>query len=183
MRVHYLQHAPFEGYGRMDTMLWAKGHGVSCSPLYASGKLSEAPDFDALIVMGGPMSFNDEKEIGWLPVEGLLPSRSGAFTIPSSMMAFHWHGEAFDLPPEATRLARSAACENQAFQIGRRTIGLQSHLETTPESARLLVENCRSDLAGAGRDVQDEASTLSTRLEAYNAMAVLLENLLAYLLE
>jgi GMP synthase-like glutamine amidotransferase len=43
-------------------------------------------------------------------------------------------------------LARSARCEQQAFQVGARVIGLQFHLETTPESARLMVEHGRAEL-------------------------------------
>jgi GMP synthase-like glutamine amidotransferase len=184
--------------------------------------------FDALIVMGGPMSVNDEhehpwlvaekrlvrdaveggkivlgvclgaqliasslgakvyksaeKEIGWFPVEGVAPAVAGSFAFPPSLPAFHWHGETFELPAEATRLARSAGCANQAFQVGRRTIGLQFHLETTPESARLLVENCRSDLE-AGRYVQSERAILSATSERYAAMAQTLDSLLAYLFD
>lgn len=51
------------------------------------------------------------------------------------MEVFHWHGETFDLPQGAIRLAGSEGCENQAFQLGKWVIRLQFHLETTPESA------------------------------------------------
>lgn len=45
----------------------------------------------------------------------------------------HWHGDTFDLPGGATRLATRETCPNQAFRIGTRTYGFQFHLETTRE--------------------------------------------------
>jgi hypothetical protein len=40
----------------------------------------------------------------------------------------HWHYEAFDLPPGARALARSAACPHQAFAVGPH-LGMQFHIE------------------------------------------------------
>jgi GMP synthase-like glutamine amidotransferase len=125
---------------------------------------------------------NPEKEIGWFPIEAVPHEDPSLFRFPSSMRVFHWHGETFDLPPGATRLARSAACENQAFQIGRRTIGLQFHLETTPDSARTLIENCRDELAG-GAYVQGEETILSADAATYAKMGDELERLLEFLLD
>jgi GMP synthase - Glutamine amidotransferase domain len=55
---------------------------------------------------------------------------------------FHWHGETFSLPVGAVQIAKSKGCENQAFQLGSNVVGLQFHLETTPSSAKAIVENC-----------------------------------------
>src|SRR5215470_3748086 len=59
------------------------------------------------------------KEIGWFPVErtGSHPLFDG---LPDSFTPFHWHGETFDLPHEATPLAKSKITETQAFAVGRR---------------------------------------------------------------
>lgn len=132
--------------------------------------------------LGARVYRNAEKEIGWLPVEGIAPPDPEMFAFPPSLTAFHWHGETFDLPPGAARLAASEGCANQAFQVGRRTIGLQFHLETTRESALALVENCSGDLM-PGRFVQGRDAILSAGAEAYDGMAALLERLLDYLLE
>lgn len=132
--------------------------------------------------MGARVYPNAEREIGWFPVLGAAQSDPALFAFPPSLTAFHWHGETFDMPPGATRLASSEACPNQAFQIGRRAIGLQFHLETTPESARTLVENFEDELR-PGPFVQDGRTILSTGAEAYEGMAVLLERLLDYLFE
>jgi GMP synthase-like glutamine amidotransferase len=64
------------------------------------------------------------KEIGWFPVQ-----RTGSHSLfdglPDSFTTFHWHGETFDLPHEATSLAKSKITETQAFAVGQRVLGLQ----------------------------------------------------------
>lgn len=75
---------------------------------------------------------------------------------------------------------QSLACENQAFQVGTRVIGLQFHLETTPESARALVAHCRDDLRPATY-VQSEHVILSVPEGHYRAANGLMSNVLAYL--
>jgi GMP synthase-like glutamine amidotransferase len=119
--------------------------------------------------LGARVYRNTEKEIGWFPVEGLISEDPVVFRFPPSTRAFHWHGETFDLPVGASRIARSAACENQAFRLGDSTLGLQFHLETTRESARSLVENCRDELKSS-RFIQSEEAILSAGDEDYAAI-------------
>ena len=95
--------------------------------------------------LGARVYPNRQKEIGWYPIEA-APGAANTFRFPEKCTVFHWHGETFDLPTGAVRLAKSAACENQAFQIGQHVIGLQFHLETTPKSARAILENCSDEL-------------------------------------
>jgi GMP synthase (glutamine-hydrolysing) len=47
----------------------------------------------------------------------------------SELPVVHWHGETFDLPAGATRLASSAPYPNQAFRAGACAYGLQFHVE------------------------------------------------------
>ena len=103
-------------------------------------------------VMGARIFPNEFKEVGWLPIEA-VDGGEDSFAFPERMMAFHWHGDTFDLPDGALRLARSEGCENQAFQLGKNVIGLQFHLETTMETTELMIENCHDDFAN-GRYVQ-----------------------------
>lgn len=120
-----------------------------------------------------------EPEIGWWPLSVGPDSEDDRFGL-AQLTAFHWHGEQIRLPPAAVRLASSAGCRNQAFQLGERIIGLQFHLETTPESARLLVEHAGGDLQPS-RFVQDAASLMQADSDHYQALAPPLAKLLGYL--
>lgn len=122
-------------------------------------------------VLGGPVRRNAQKEIGWFPVrktEGAGRSRV-CDALPAEFEAFHWHGDTFTLPPGAVHLARSAACENQAFIHNERVVGLQFHLETTPESARRLAHHCADELvAGPLIQTADEILAEEQRFERIN---------------
>lgn len=227
MRAHYLRHVPFEGIGSIAAWLDARSIETTGTRFDEGDVLPPLADIDWLVVMGGPMSVNDEdlhpwlavekafvreairagkrvlgiclgaqliasalgakvyrnavKEIGWYPIAP-VPVADGdhAFRFSPGVLAFHWHGETFDLPPGAVHLARSAGCEHQAFRIGERALGLQFHLETTPESVRALVANCRADLT-PGPYVQSEERLLSAPVQNYRAANALMEQALSYL--
>jgi len=129
--------------------------------------------------LGARVYKNSQKEIGWFPIEA-TPTIPDAFRFPEKCMVFHWHGESFDLPSGAARLAKSAACENQAFQIGEHVIGLQFHLETTPESARSILDNCSHELM-PGPYVQTEAALRSVKRAAYSEINCLMNEVLSYI--
>ena len=130
--------------------------------------------------LGARVYRNPVKEIGWFPVQ-VLPLFGGAtFQFPLTVDVFHWHGETFDLPPGALRIAGSAGCENQAFQFGSSVVGLQFHLETTPESARKLIEHCRAELMPATY-VQSETTLLAATPDQYWTINHLMGQVLAFL--
>lgn len=131
-------------------------------------------------VLGARVYPNAVKEIGWFPVTPVTPAAGNAFRFPPAQRVFHWHGETFDLPAGAIHLARSAGCDHQAFQIGRHVIGLQFHLDTTPETAAALITNCRAELSPAPY-VQDEATLLSEPTDTYRAINTLMARLLTHL--
>lgn len=57
---------------------------------------------------------------------------------------FQWHSDGFDLPPDARRLLSSAWCANQAYIIPRdgfAHVGMQFHIEMTPELVRRWVDD------------------------------------------
>ena len=61
------------------------------------------------------------------------------------------------MPRGARCLAHSKACRHQGFYLNRRIVGLQFHLETTPESLHALIENC-SDEVVDGPFIQSAAT-------------------------
>ena len=69
MRIHHLQHVPFEGLGSIEPVLKEKGHQLTATHLYDKQPLPMAEDIDWLIVMGGPMGIYDEQEYPWLKAE------------------------------------------------------------------------------------------------------------------
>ena len=131
--------------------------------------------------MGARVHRHHTREIGWFPIQALRSKGGSTFRFPPSVDVFHWHGETFDLPSGATLLARSEACENQAFQLGRSVMGLQFHLETTPEAARDIVAHCRDELVPA-KYVQSEAAILSASPETYRRVNGLMAEVLSHVL-
>jgi GMP synthase-like glutamine amidotransferase len=134
-------------------------------------------------VLGAKVYPNSKKEIGWFPIQATPTSgyQDRVVRFPAACLAFHWHGETFDLPDGAVRLAKSAACQNQAFQFGTNVIGLQFHLETTPTTAGDLVAHCRGELI-PGKYVQSEETILAAPLDQYVTINTLMDKVLAFLL-
>ncbi|MFA7593604.1 MAG: type 1 glutamine amidotransferase [Thiohalobacteraceae bacterium] len=130
-------------------------------------------------VLGARVYRNAQREIGWFPVTrtaAAVHSPLGTL-LPERFDAFHWHGDTFDLPPGAVHLARSAACRHQAYAIDGRILGLQFHLETTPASARALIEHGMDELRDApGIQTPTQMLTPTARFATLNTlMATLLD--------
>lgn len=127
--------------------------------------------------LGAAVSKNPQREIGWFPLSSIHPAMTGI--IPKQAPVMHWHGDTFALPSGAERLAASAACLNQGFIYRERVIGLQFHLETTPESLHRLIDQSRDELV-EGPFIQTPAEMLAdpSRFTAINQMmAALLDHL------
>lgn len=196
MRIYYLQHVPFEGIGYMEYWLKEKGHVLTGIRMYDDEVLfPTVNDFDALIVMGGPMGVHDQNKYSWLNQEKRLISDAiaagkrllgiclgsqliahclgadvspmgyreiGWFPVtptPESLQlpwfeelfhnnptVFHWHGDRFDIPIDAVSLLSSEANANQAFCYDDRVIGLQFHLEVTPQLLASMLEGGSDEL-------------------------------------
>jgi len=124
---------------------------------------------------------NPFKEIGWFPIYGVPSNDNALFSFSSEIEVFHWHGETFDLPAGAVRLAKSDACANQAFQFGKSVVGLQFHLETTPSAMFDLVAHCRDELVPS-EYVQTEEEILAAGAKKYKLINMIMGNLLSFLL-
>lgn len=223
MRIHYLQHVPFEGLGNMQPYFESFNEvKISRTRLYDDEILPNHDQYDWLIIMGGPMSVHDETilpwlraeklfikgaieagkivlgvclgaqliaetlgatvtknpetEIGWFPLEPGTQMQSSIFNelFQSDVLAFHWHGETFDLPEGANHLASSEACKNQAFSIDDRVIGFQFHLETTPQGAEDLVTHCADEMTN-DKYVQSIDAILNDQSHFSNANHIMLD--------
>ena len=223
MKLHWLQHVPFEGLGIIEKWAIENDFTLSCTRLYAGEKLPAVETFDWLVVMGGPMGIYDydehpwlvaekefikqaidanktvlgiclgaqlmadvlgakvypgpEKEIGWFPIQR---SEGSPNLLPEELTVFHWHGDTFEIPEGAIRLASSDACENQGFIYNHRAVGLQFHMETTPESMEALIKNCGEELIDAPHiQTAEQIRNESPRIEKINDAMEYLLNALA----
>src|SRR5882724_8771122 len=94
------------------------------------------------------------KEIGFYRVR-LAPAASEDALLagaPDDFVAFHWHGDAFSLPPGAVPLAGSTMTPLQAFRYGSNAWGAQFHPEMNDELLRAFVDTGAADLDDAGVD-------------------------------
>lgn len=89
-----------------------------------------------------------KKEIGFYKdIEFDNITRSKLFQgIKSPAIVFHWHGDTFDLPENAIRLAHSKDYQNQAFKMGT-AVGIQFHLEVDAQTIRLWLEKSKEELS------------------------------------
>ncbi|MGA9443272.1 MAG: glutamine amidotransferase [Methyloceanibacter sp.] len=70
-----------------------------------------------------------KKELGW---DQLILSEEGKASPLGLLEGLHilnWHGDTFDLPTGATRLASTEITPNQAFSYGANVLALQFHVE------------------------------------------------------
>ena len=70
-------------------------------------------------------------EIGFAPIQLTGEGRDSCLAPfgEEGATVLHWHGDTFDLPDAAVRLASTEICQNQAFAWGRNVIGFQFHPE------------------------------------------------------
>lgn len=189
MSVLILKNVASEGPGTIEDFLREQDTPYRIADLEKEA-VPGAEDFDTLVMMGGPMSVNEEeiypyikremelvrefiardgkvlgiclgaqimakalgakvyegpeREIGWYDIElteeGIrdplikklaVHPRAGDFW--RRFKVFHWHGETFDIPPGAVRLAKSALYPNQAFRYGNNSYAFQFHIEVRKE--------------------------------------------------
>ncbi len=69
MRLHSLQHIPFEDLAHIEMWAQDKSHSVSRTLLFNNDPFPQVGEFDWLIILGGPMNIYEEKEYPWLKRE------------------------------------------------------------------------------------------------------------------
>lgn len=66
MKIHYLQHVPFENLANIELWARSKNYTISKTLLFNNDALPKTSDFDWLIIMGGPMNIYEDKKYPWL---------------------------------------------------------------------------------------------------------------------
>jgi GMP synthase-like glutamine amidotransferase len=72
MRVHYLQHVPYEPPAAIADWAADRGHDLAGTRLWEGESLPVPDAFDLLVVMGGPMGVDDTEGYPWLADERAL---------------------------------------------------------------------------------------------------------------
>jgi GMP synthase-like glutamine amidotransferase len=105
--------------------------------------------------LGGVVSANPVKEIGWYPVRKCNTPGAAAWLagLPKESMLFHWHGETFSIPEGAEVILESDNCTHQGFVTGN-TLALQCHVEMTAPMVREWASLYHDELVNPAVTVQ-----------------------------
>ena len=116
-----------------------------------------------------------QKEIGWFKIS---LNRNGSSDplfqeFPREIDVFQWHGDTFDIPDGAVKLAESELCSNQAYRIGDNIYGLQFHVEVTDEMIYQWIDAYRDEVDSLKGIVDPDQiiSDTKAKSEDYKAQA------------
>lgn len=102
--------------------------------------------------LGAGVASMGVKEIGFAPLTLTPEGEASPLAVLGKVPVLHWHGDRFDIPAGATRLAGTPSCANQAFSVGRHVLALQCHLEADPRQIERWLVGHACELAQAGID-------------------------------
>ena len=69
MRLHSLEHEPFEGLANIEVWAKKKGHTITRTRLFEKQEFPDINDFDCLVIMGGSMNIYEHEKYPWLVPE------------------------------------------------------------------------------------------------------------------
>jgi len=107
-------------------------------------------------ILGAEVRPNDVGEYGCCQISLTSNGRRSLLFegFPPTFPMIQYHGETFGIPPAAGLLASSKHCRNQAFVSGRR-VGLQFHLEASPQTLSAWIEAYPGGPAKAGKTAEE----------------------------
>ena len=203
MKFLLLQHIDCEGPGELGRFLDSAGISLDIIKLHHGEKAPELSQYQAVVVLGGPMNVYEEdkypflrgenelireavnknipflgiclgaqllakalggkirpnvsKEIGFMSVYLTDEAREDRLFqhINKHLPVFQWHGDTFDLPEGAIKLATSTTCRNQAFRYGN-LYAVQFHMEVTSEMVRQWAIEYKEELDSLGKNAREE---------------------------
>ncbi len=95
--------------------------------------------------LGARVYAGPQKEIGFYNDLVICDNTLFFSGFKNPFTVFHWHGDTFDLPDGAVRLASSEHYPNQAFQY-KSAVGLQFHLEVDEAMINLWLDSTEERL-------------------------------------
>jgi GMP synthase-like glutamine amidotransferase len=116
--------------------------------------------------LGGRVSRNPVKEIGWVPVsvEATPLAREWFGAELTAFDTFEWHEDTFTIPPGGERILTGQTCPNQAYVVDGRHLGMQCHVEVNAEMidtwCRIGIEEIDANI-GKSPAVQDAVAIRS----------------------
>lgn len=132
-------------------------------------------------IYGAKVTSAPHKAIGWFPVKAESTKKKGCFLFPESFTGLFWHTNHFEIPENATLLASSPICPNQAFQIKKNVIGVQFHPQATPYLLQGLINNSSMDLTNDPY-IQPSQQLLSAPASCFVQSNQLINDMISYLL-
>jgi GMP synthase (glutamine-hydrolysing) len=105
--------------------------------------------------LGARVYPGEKKEIGWSALELSEAGKGSVLRELEGVSVLHWHGDTFDLPAGAVRLASTALYENQAFEWQGAALALQFHAEIPKTGIERWLVGHFSELASAGIEVTE----------------------------
>lgn len=217
MSILILKNIATEGPGTVEDFLVHNNMHYRVIDL-ACHSIDSAEGYDTLVMLGGPMSVNDEdkylyltdemklaeqfvkegkrvfgvclgaqlmakalgakvypgpeKEIGWYDIElkdAGVQDPLMAHLAPDSRKCkvFQWHGETFDIPQGAERLAMSDLYPNQAFRYGNNAYAFQFHIEVTRQMIVDWLKNEPVDMTKIGQETEAYYADYAARAQSF----------------
>jgi GMP synthase-like glutamine amidotransferase len=122
---------------------WLKPESAFIRSALTAGKKAVGICLGAQLIadaLGARVVQNSEHELGWLPVSWTDDARTAFPELPAEATVLHWHGDTFELPAGATRLASSEGCPEQGFFIPGKCLAMQFHMEVDTTLVKEFVE-------------------------------------------
>jgi len=132
--------------------------------------------------IGGQVYPNEEKEIGWWPVQRTMHEATHPlhYMLPEILTVFQWHGDTYDVPMNALQLYRSAGCNSQAFLYASKVLAIQFHPEANETLVNAMLEHEGGEL-GQGTTFVQTADKIRAGLKNSKEANELMFALLDYL--
>jgi GMP synthase (glutamine-hydrolysing) len=217
MSILIVKNIATEGPGTIEDFLVHNNMPYTIIDL-ARHTIDSAAGYDTLVMLGGPMSVNDEDEYPYLTYEmklaeqfmkedkkvlgvclgaQLMAKALGAKVYPGpekeigwydialkdaglkdplmahlssdnrSCRVFQWHGETFDIPQGAERLAQSDLYQNQAFRYGNNAYAFQFHIEVSRQMIFDWLANEPVDMTKIAQDTEAYYTDYAARADRF----------------